>query len=67
MDQIDENEDGEKLFQGVKLANFSNALDSVEKLKNGLTSLVEEAIEKRLEDDSNELIENAATILNTAA
>ena len=28
---------------------------------------MEEAIEKRLEDDSNELIENAATILNTAA
>ena len=57
MDQIDENEDGEKLFQNVKLANFSNALESVEKLKNGLTSLVEEAIEKHLEDDSNELIE----------
>ena len=67
MDQIKENEDGEKTFQDVKLTYFSNALDSVENLKDGLTSLIEEAIEKRLEDDSNALIENAANILNTIA
>ena len=58
---------GRKTFQGVKLTYFSNALDSVENLNDGLTSSIEEAIEKRLEDDSNALIENAANILNTIA
>ena len=67
IDEIKENEDGDKTFQGVELTYYERALDGVETLKDGLTSLIENAIEQRLEDDSNDLIEKAAKILNTIA
>ena len=67
IDEIKENEDGDKTFQGVKLTYYERALDGVETLKDGLTSLIENAIEQRLEDDSNDLIEKAAKTLNTIA
>ena len=60
IDEIKENEDGDKTFQGVKLTYYERALDGVGTLKDGLTSLIENAIEQRLEDDSNDLIEKAA-------
>ena len=62
---ISETEDGKKIFQGVKLTYYDNAIDSIDDLKSALSSLIENAIEKRLEDDSNTLISEGARILNT--
>ena len=64
-DQVNEDEDGKKVFQGVKLTHYDNAVDSIEDLKDALSSLIKNAIQERLEDDSDDLISKAATILNT--
>ena len=62
---ISKTKDGRKIFQGVKLTYNDNAIDSIDELKNALSSLIKNAIEKRLEDDSNTLISEGARILNT--
>ena len=65
IDEVSEDEDGNKIFQGVKLTYYDNAVDSIENLKDALSSLIKNAIQQRLEDDSDDLISKAARILNT--
>ena len=64
-DSVCEDADGKKIFQGVKLTHYDNAVDSVDNLKSALCSMIKNAIQERLEDDSDDLISRAARILNT--
>ena len=64
-DQVKEDEDGKRVFQGVKLTHYTNAVESIGELKDALSSLIKNAIQERLEDDSNDLISKAAKVLNT--
>ena len=49
----------------MKLTHYDNAVESIENLKSALSSLIKNAIQQRLEGDSNLLISKAARILNT--
>ena len=64
-DSVTDDADGKKIFQGVKLTYYDNAVDSVENLKSALCSLIKNGMHERLEDDSGDLISKAAMILNT--
>ena len=56
LNRISETEDGKKIFQRVKLTYYDNAIDSIDEFKSALSFVAENAIEKRLENDSNNLI-----------
>ena len=61
---ISETEDGKKIFQGVRVIYHDNAIDSIDELKSALSPLIDNAIEKRLENDFNNLISRIRRIGN---